>query len=152
IRHCIGWECSGCSFEIGECERRCAIGRWWGDWSEWSSGISKIRYRSWCSLGIDGKSLITSVVNETHLSTAEESVWSDWELRHGVAFRYRIPSNFPLNASIDIQHQLISYNSPTRVSLTFCVYLSIAAMITGFIAQSSVSWMFSSCRERKYRY
>ncbi|ETN79105.1 hypothetical protein NECAME_10022, partial [Necator americanus] len=153
-RHCIGWECSGCGVDHGTCERRCVTERWWSDWSEWFSGASKVRHRSWCSLGIDGRSLVTMTINETLPTTPSvKSAWSEWELRPGVAFRYRVPENWILdNGSPNIQHQLIAYNSSTHVSLTFCLYLSTVTMISGFVAQCFVSRMFSLCATRKLRY
>ncbi|EYB84002.1 hypothetical protein Y032_0324g2519 [Ancylostoma ceylanicum] len=154
-RYCVGWECSGCGVEYGPCERRCVTERWWSDWSEWINGPSKVRHRSWCSLGVDGRSLVTVLVNDTLPgATAYESTWSEWELRPGVAFRYRLPMNLlhSANDSVDIQHQLIAYNSATQVSLAFCLYLSITTMISGFVAQCLISRMFATCRRTKHRY
>ncbi|WKX98294.1 hypothetical protein Q1695_013736 [Nippostrongylus brasiliensis] len=144
-RYCIGHECSGCHIEYGKCERLCITERWWSDWSEWVQGQYNTRFRSWCSVGYDGRTLSTVLLNETRAIAQNSGEWSDWKIRPGVAFRYRLPVNSESNA-VDIQYQLLAASPSTRVALSFSLYVGIIAVIAGFLAQCAISKLFSICR------
>ncbi|VDO39366.1 unnamed protein product [Haemonchus placei] len=87
----------------------------------------------------DGRSLTTMQVNESS-PTAQ---WSEWKIRPGVAFRHRLLPEISLH-TVDIQYQLLISASPTRVTLSFCLYLSTLTMISGFFAQCLISRLFAS--------
>ncbi|KAK5976269.1 hypothetical protein GCK32_009825 [Trichostrongylus colubriformis] len=142
----------GCDVDYDGCERPCVTERWWSDWSEWVKGRSNIRFRSWCSLGDDGRSLVTVLINESTSAREQFDQWSDWKIRPGVAFRYRLPPEVSLlhsNAAVDIQYQILATASTTRVTLSFCLYLSTLTMLSGFFAQCLITKLFSSCRASK---
>ncbi|KAK6009829.1 hypothetical protein OSTOST_25213, partial [Ostertagia ostertagi] len=104
-------------------------------------------------LSVDGSSLTGVTASMKQLLAVEDlSQWSDWKIRPGVAFRYRLPPEVSLldsEAAIDIQYQLLISASSTRVTLSFCLYLGALTMISGFFAQCLISKLFASCRTSK---
>ncbi|KJH53077.1 hypothetical protein DICVIV_00762 [Dictyocaulus viviparus] len=151
-RHCVGWECSGCNVQYGSCDRRCVTERWWTNWSKWiDNGAITVRFRSWCSMGANGRSLITTLVNESITTKQTKAGWSKWEIRPDVAFRYRVRSNDKSQQNdevtpIEIQHQLIPHQSPTCVTISFSLCFSILTMIMGFTAQCLITKLFMRCQ------
>uniref|UniRef100_A0A0K0DDS3 Attractin n=1 Tax=Angiostrongylus cantonensis TaxID=6313 RepID=A0A0K0DDS3_ANGCA len=135
IRHCFGKECSGCGIDYGSCERRCVNERC----NRFGNRIL-VHHFSQHILNRQKDKLSKQV------TTKIPANWSKWEIRPGVAFRYRVPTNYISNhALVDIQHQLIVHQSPTHVTLSFCLYVSILMMTLGFLAQCLISKLFDFC-------
>uniref|UniRef100_A0A1I7X776 PSI domain-containing protein n=1 Tax=Heterorhabditis bacteriophora TaxID=37862 RepID=A0A1I7X776_HETBA len=129
-------------------------GQWttWNEWSECQCRTNKRRRTRHC-LGQSCEGCPEEYgACEAHCPTirkwsewtewVEESYWSAWDVRPGVALRYRSPFTHP-NISIDIEHQLISLSTKACVTpLWLCILCSIC-LISGFSAQCLIGRLFS---------
>ncbi|CAI4230715.1 unnamed protein product [Auanema sp. JU1783] len=133
VRYCLSETCEGCPIEYRPCKNNCPIVKKYGEWSNWlTEGDVRRRFRALASSKFINDINVEMKTEEMPFN-AENNSWSDWDVRHGVAVRFRGTDN-----NTEIQHQLMSTIPRRCVDVRWLLLSNVASILIGFYEDQSI--------------